>query len=45
MNKKIYTLSELMNKLVAAEGILDTSSVGANMIEASSSQPKVESQG
>ena len=45
MNKMIYTLSELMNELVAAEGILGPSSVGANMIEASSSQPKVESQG
>ena len=45
MNKMIYTLSELMNELVAAEGILGPSSVGANMIEAYSSQPKVESQG
>ena len=36
MNKKIYTLSELMNGLVAAEGILGTSSVDANMVEVSS---------
>ena len=40
MNKNIYTLSELMNKLVVAEGILGTSSVDANMVKASSSQPK-----
>ena len=39
MNKKIYTLSELMNELVAAEGILGTSSVDANMAEASTSHP------
>ena len=37
MNKKIYSLSELMNELVAAEGILGTSSVDANMAEASTS--------
>ena len=37
MNKKIYTFFELMNELVAAEGILGTSSVEANMVEASSS--------
>ena len=37
MNKNIYTLFELMNELVAAKGILGTSSVGANMIKASSS--------
>ena len=37
MNKKIYTLSKLMNELVAAEGILGTSSVDANMAEASTS--------
>ena len=36
MNKKIYSLSELMNELVAAEGILGTS-VDANMAEASTS--------
>ena len=36
MNKKIYTLSKLMNELVAAEGILGTSSVDANMVEVSS---------
>ena len=33
MNKKIYSLSELMNELVAAEGILGTSSIDANMTE------------
>ena len=37
MNKKIYSLFELMNELVAAEGILGTSSVDANMAEASTS--------
>ena len=37
MNKKIYTLSELMNELVAVEDILDTASVDANMVEAFSS--------
>ena len=40
MNKKIYTLSKLMNELVAAKSILGTSSVDANMVEPSSSQPK-----
>ena len=40
MNKKIYSLSELMNELVTAEGILGTSSVDANMAETSTSQPK-----
>ena len=40
MNKNIYTLSELMNELVVAEGILGTSSVDANMVKAFSSQPK-----
>ena len=40
MNKKIYSLSKLMNKLVATEGILGTSSVDANMAEVSTSQPK-----
>ena len=40
MNKKIYTLSELINELVPAEGILGTSNVDANMAEASTSQPK-----
>ena len=45
MNKKIYTLSELMNKLVAAEGILGTFSVDANMAEASTSQPKLKGKG
>ena len=37
MNKKIYSLSELMNELVATEDILGTSSVDANMAEASTS--------
>ena len=37
MNKKIYSLSELMNELVAAESILGTFSVDANMAEASTS--------
>ena len=34
-----------MNELVAAEGILDTSSVDANMAEASTSQPKSKDKG
>ena len=38
MNKKIYSLFELMNELVVAEGILGTSSVDANMAEVSISQ-------
>ena len=42
MNKKIYSLSELINELVAAEGILGTSSVDANMAKASTSQPKLK---
>ena len=37
MNKKIYTLSVLMNELVAAEGILGIASVDTNMAKASSS--------
>ena len=45
MNKKIYSLSELMNELVATEGILVTSSVDANMAEASTSQPKSKGKG
>ena len=45
MNKKIYSLSELMNELVAAEGILGTSSVDANMAEASTSQRKSKGKG
>ena len=40
MNKKIYTLFELMNELVAAECILGTSSVDVNMAEVFTSQPK-----
>ena len=45
MNKKIYSFSELMNELVAAEGILGTSSVDSNMAEASTSQPKSKDKG
>ena len=37
MNKNVYTLFELMNELVVAEGILGTSNVDANMAEASTS--------
>ena len=37
MNKNIYSLSELMNELVVTKGILGTSSVDANMAEASTS--------
>ena len=45
MNKKIYSLSELMNELVVAEGIFGTSSFDANMSEASTSQPKSKCKG
>ena len=45
MNKKVYTLSELMNELVAAKDILGTSNVDANMIEAFTSQPKSKGKG
>ena len=45
MNKKICSLSELMNELVVAEGILGTSSVDANMAKASTSQPKSKGKG
>ena len=45
MNKKVYTLSELMNELVATEGILGTSNVNANMAETSTSQPKSKGNG
>ena len=45
MNKKIYSLSELMNELVVAEGILGTTSVDANMAEASFSKPKSKGKG
>ena len=45
MNKKIYSLPELMNELVVAEGILSTSSVDVNMAEASTSQPKSKGKG
>ena len=40
MNKNIYTLFELMNELVAVEGILGIASVDANMAVAFSSKPK-----
>ena len=45
MNKKIYTLSELMNELMAVECILGTSSVDVNMAEASTSHPKSKGRG
>ena len=45
MKKKIYSLFELMNELVASEGILGTSSVDANMTEVSTSQPKSKGNG
>ena len=45
MNKMIYTLFELMNELVVAEAILGTFSVDANMVEASTSQPKSKGKG
>ena len=45
MNKKIYSLSELMNELVAAEGMLGTSNVEANMAKSSTSQPKSKGKG
>ena len=45
MNKKIYSLSELMNELVATEDILGTSSVDVNMVETSTSQPKSKGKG
>ena len=45
MNKKIYSLSELMIELVAVECILGTSSVDANMAEASTSQHKSKGKG
>ena len=45
MNKKVHPLSELMNELVVAEGILSTSSVDANMAEVSTSQPKSKGKG
>ena len=45
MNKKIYTLFEMMNKLVAAKGILVKASVDTNMVETSSSKPKSKGKG
>ena len=45
MNTKIYSLSELRNELVVAEGILGTSSVDANMAEASTSQSESKGKG
>ena len=45
MNKNIYSLSKLMNELVATEGILGISNVDANMVEASTSWPKSKGKG
>ena len=45
MNKNIYSLSKLMNELVATESILGTSNVDANMAETSTSQPKSKGKG
>ena len=45
MNKNIYTLSKLMNELVAVEGILGTPNVDTNMAEASSCKPKSKVKG
>ncbi|XP_030940093.1 uncharacterized protein LOC115965017 [Quercus lobata] len=45
VNKKIYTLSKLMNELVIAEGILGKANVATNMAEASSSKPKSKGKG
>ena len=45
MNKNIYSLSELLNELLAAGGILGTSSVDANMAKAFTSQPKSKGKG
>ena len=45
MNKKIYTLSEIMNELVAVEGILVIANVNTNMAEASSSKPESKGKG
>ena len=45
MNKKIYTLFELMNELVAAKGILVKVGVDTNMAETSSFKPKSKGKG
>ena len=45
MNKKIYSLFELMNELVVVEDILGTSSIDADMAETSTSQPKSKGNG
>ncbi|XP_030936316.1 uncharacterized protein LOC115961476 [Quercus lobata] len=45
MNKNIYSLSKLVNELVAVEGILGTFSVDANMAKTSTSQPKSKCKG
>ena len=45
MNKKIYTLFELMNELVVAEDILGTANIDANMAKAFSSKPKSKGKG
>ena len=45
MNKNIYTLSKLINELVAVKDILGTASVNTNIAEASSSKPKLKVKG
>ncbi|KAL4596337.1 hypothetical protein ACB092_12G157500 [Castanea dentata] len=45
MNKKIYSLFELMNELVTMEGILGPSSAEANVGKASTSQPRSKGKG
>ena len=45
INKKIYSLSEMMNKLVAAEGILVKAGVDTYIAETSSSKPKSKGKG
>ena len=45
MNKNIYTLSEMMNELVATKGILVTININTNMAEVFSSKPKSKCKG
>ena len=45
MNKKIYTLSELINELVATEGIFGIANVDTKMAKASFSKPKSKGKG
>ena len=45
MNKKIYIFFEMMNKLVAAEGILVKADVDTYIAETSSSKPKSKGKG